>query len=156
MVKYFLDKQPLTPEIAEKEIQALIKFQIKNYGDYKDSSAKDLVRLAFDYHGIKNLKVVYDFSRDDLKKYLAQGKPIIIPAAGRMLGNPNFKAPGPLYHNLVLIGYNGNTIITNDPGTRKGKGYEYESDVLYQAIHDFPGKVENILQGRKAMIVIEN
>jgi hypothetical protein len=28
-------------------------------------------------------------------------------------------------------------------------------DVLYNAIHDFPGKPENIIQGRKAMIVLE-
>lgn len=155
MVKYFLDKKALSPEIAEKEIQALIKFQLKEYGDYKDSSAQELVGLADDYYGIKNLKVIYDFSKDDLKKYLSLGKPIIIPAAGRLLGNPNFKAPGPLYHNLVLIGYNKDVIITNDPGTRKGEGYTYNLNILYKAIHDFSGKVEEIEKGRKAMIVIE-
>lgn len=155
MLKYYLDKKPLTPEIAENEIQKMVKFEIKNYGDYKDSDAGEIVKLAEDFYKIYNLKVVYDFQKEDLKKELAKGNPVIIPAAGRDLGNPNFTAPGPLYHNLVLVGYDGDTIITNDPGTRKGLGYTYNINVLYNAIHDFPGKPEDITQGRKAMIVLE-
>lgn len=156
MLKYYLDKKPLTPEIAENEIQRMVDFEIRNYGDYKDSTASEIVKLAEDFYKITKLKVIYDFPKEDLKKYLAQGKPVIVPAAGRLLGNPNFTAPGPLYHSLVLIGYNGNTIITNDPGTRNGQDYRYDIDVLYNAIHDFPGKPEDIIQGRKAMIVLEN
>ncbi len=156
MLKYYLGKKSLTPEITEGEIQRMVDFEIKNYGDYRDSNAEEIVKLAEDFYGIRNLKVIYDFQKEDLKKYLVRGEPIIVPAAGRLLGNPNFTAPGPLYHNLVLIGYSGNTIITNDPGTRKGQGYTYNIDVLYNAIHDFPGKPENITQGRKAMIVLES
>ena len=113
------------------------------------------MKLAYDFYGLDILKVVYDFSKEDLEKYLSLGNPIIVPAAGRLLGNPNFKAPGPLYHNLVLVGYDGETIITNDPGTRKGEGYQYNLDVLYNAIHDFSGELNQIERGRKAMIVLE-
>lgn len=155
MIKYFLNKKELNPEIAEKEIQNLIQFQIEKYGDYKDSSVEKLVRLGREFYGIKNLKVVYDFPKDDLKKYLSFGRPIIIPAAGKSLKNPNFKLPGPIYHNLVLTGYDKNMIITNDPGTRKGQGYKYDVDTLYGAIHDFPGQKSDITKGRKAMIIIE-
>jgi hypothetical protein len=155
MIKYYLDKKPLNPNLAEQEIQGMIAFEIKTYGDYKDTTAQQNVQLAADFYGIHNLKVVYDINKDDLKKQLALGKPIIVPAAGQLLGNPNFTPPGPVYHNLVLVGYDGNTIITNDPGTRNGQNYRYDIDVLYNAIHDFPGQPENILQGRKAMIVIE-
>lgn len=156
MLKYYLDGKKLTPSIAEEAIQQMVDFEIRNYGDFKDTTASETVKLAEDFYKINNLKVVYDFPKEDLKKYLSQGNPVIVPAAGRLLGNPNFTAPGPLYHNLVLIGYDGNTIITNDPGTRKGQGYTYNIDVLYNAIHDFPGEPENITQGRKAMIVLEN
>lgn len=155
ILKYYLDKKPLTPDIAEKEIQRMVAFEIERYGDFKDSTADETVKLAEDFYKINNLKVVYDFPKEDLKKYLAKGNPVIVPAAGRLLGNPNFTAPGPLYHNLVLVGYDGNTIITNDPGTRKGLGYTYSIDVLYNAIHDFPGKPEDITQGRKVMIILE-
>lgn len=156
MVQYFLQKKPLTKEIAERELQKMIAFQIKNYGDYMDSTAEELVKLAADFYDLKKLKVVYDFSSEDLKKELAKGNPVIVPAAGRLLGNPNFTAPGPLYHALVLVGYDGDTIITNDPGTRKGEGYRYDIDVLFNAIHDFPGDKNKIETGRKAMIVIAN
>jgi len=159
MLKYFFSGEELTREVAEEEIQALISFQNENKGDYRDTTAQETADLFIDFYGEigegKKLKVVYDFKKDYLKKYLAQGYPIIIPAAGRELGNPNFTAPGPLYHNLVLIGYDGDTIITNDPGTKRGERYEYDVDVIYNAIHDFPGKPENINQGRKAMIVVD-
>ncbi len=155
MLKYYLDGKILTPPIAEEEIQRMVDFEIKNYGDYRDTTAGETAKLAEDFYKIYNLKAVYDFQKEDLKKYLAEGNPIIIPVAGRLLGNPYFTAPGPLYHNLVIIGYDGNTIITNDPGTRRGEGYRYDIDTLYNAIRDFPGKPENITQGRKAMIVLE-
>jgi len=155
MLKFYLNKQELTPKIAEAEIQKMITFEIEKQGDYMDSSAEQIVALARDFYGIGNLKIVYDFPKEDLQKYLAQGRPIIVPAAGRLLGNPNFKAPGPLYHNLVLIGFEGQTIITNDPGTRKGENYRYDIDILYKAIHDFPGNLKDIEKGRKAMIIIE-
>jgi hypothetical protein len=159
MLKYYITGEKLTKEIAEKEIQNLVAFQNKKFGDFKDTTAEASADLFLDFYGElpgrKKIKVVYDFEKEDLIKYLAKGSPIIIPAAGRELGNSNFTAPGPLYHNLVLVGYEGDTIITNDPGTRKGEGYKYNLDVLYGAIHDFPGKKENIKQGRKAMIVVE-
>lgn len=155
MVKYYLDGKSLSKEQADKEILALIDFEIKNYGGYIDSDVQQMMDMSKKFYGITNMKAVYDFKKEDLKKYLALGKPIIIPAAGRLLGNPNFKSPGPLYHALVLTGYNGDWIITNDPGTRKGQDYRYKIDVLYNAIHDFPGDKNKIEQGRKAMIVLE-
>ena len=155
MVEYFLQNKKLTPALAEKEIQAMIAYEIKTIKNYEDSTAVEIVALGENYYGIKNLHVIYDFTAEDLKKYLAQKKPIIVPAAGRLLGNPNFTAPGPLYHNLVLVGYDGDTIITNDPGTRKGQNYKYNIRTLYDAIHDFPGDKNRMEMGRKAMIVLE-
>ena len=60
-----------------------------------------------------------------------------------------------LYHNLFLVGYDGDKIIANDPGTKRGESYKYEIDILYNAIHDFTGYLEDMEKGRKAMIVLE-
>lgn len=154
MVKYALSGDQLTGQVAEAEIQKMKDFQLERYGFYEDSSMRQLKQLAEDFYGMDNLKIVYDFKKDEIKKQLSQGSILILPAAGRKLGNPNFTPPGPLYHNLVAIGYDGNKIITNDPGTRKGKKYIYDLDILYEAIHDFPGKKEDIEKGKKAMIVV--
>jgi hypothetical protein len=159
MLHAYLTNIELNPTEAEKQIQNMIDFEIKNYGDYKDTNVEENVKLYNEFFGSpsggKSLRVVYDFDKNNLKIELAKGNPIIIPAAGRELGNPNFTAPGPIYHNLVLVGYSGNQIITNDPGTRKGESYRYDIDVLYNAIHDFAGDLGKIDQGRKAMIVVE-
>ncbi len=157
MLKYYLDgKTKISKEQMENEIQKMIKFQIRNYGDYKDSNMEDVIQLAQEFYGLDNLKVVYNFTKNDLKKWLAQEKPIIVPTAGRLLKNPYFTPPGPLYHNLVLVGYNNDDIIiTNDPGTKRGENYKYNLDILYNAMHDFPGNKKDIEKGQKAMIVVE-
>ena len=155
MVEFYLKDKQLSKEKAEEEILKMKEFQEQNYGHYKDSSMADVVVIAEEFYGIDSMKVIYDFKKEDLKKQLSRKLPIIVPTAGRRLGNPNFTPPGPLYHNLVLIGYDDDTIITNDPGTRKGKGYTYSLDVLYDAIHDYEGSKEKIEQGRKAMIILE-
>ncbi len=155
MLRYYLvGKKDIDKKQMEREIQKMIKFEIREYGDYKDSSAEQIVELARDFYGLTDLQVVYDFKKEDLKKWLAQGNPIIAPTAGRLLGNPYFKSPGPLYHNVLLIGYDKDSIIVNDPGTRKGKNYKYKTDILYRAIHNFTGVKEEIEKGRKAIIVV--
>lgn len=156
MIRYFLSGKELTKDLAELEIQNMKDFQLKNYGTYKDSNMEQLARLAEDFYGIENIRVVYDFSKEEIKEQLSTGNVLILPTAGRKLGNPNFTPPGPLYHNLVAIGYEGNNIITNDPGTRNGEKYVYTLGVLYEAIHDFPGKKEEIETGKKAMIIVSH
>ncbi len=155
MVKFYLDKKQLNPKIAEEEIQKLIEFQLKEYGDYKDSNMERLLQIGKKYYEMENLRVVYNFSKEDLKRNLQEGKIMIAPTAGRRLGNPFFTPPGPLYHNLVLKGFKHNEIITNDPGTKRGNSFGYNIDVLYDAIFDFPGKKEDIEKGKKAILVVD-
>ncbi|NOS68166.1 MAG: hypothetical protein HOO67_07475, partial [Candidatus Peribacteraceae bacterium] len=85
--------------------------------------------------------------------------PVVIPAAGRDLGNPYFSGEGPWYHALTIIGFEegwtGDKFIVNDPGTKRGSQYKYDVDVLVSAIHDWTGVKEDIRNGRKAMVIIE-
>ena len=154
MVKYFLDGKKLSAQVAENEIQNLKEYQLKTTGHFDDSDMEELVEIAKGYYGLDNLKVVYGITKDDLKEELAKGNPVIVPTAGRELGNPNFTQPGPLYHNLVLVGYQNGIFITNDPGTKKGENYKYDESILFNAIHDFPGNIENIIEGPKVMVVV--
>ena len=45
---------------------------------------------------------------------------------------------------LVLIGYDENNFITNDPGTRRGEKYKYPQERVVNAIHDWTGTKETI------------
>jgi hypothetical protein len=157
MVDYYYKNKTLDKETAEKEILGMVDFQNERYGDYKDSNMEQLKQLAEDYFGIKKGRIIEDPKIEELKEILANNQPVIVPAAGRLLGNPFFTSPGPLYHNLVLIGYDDTkqVFIVNDPGTRRGENYEYDYEVLMKAIHDFPGSKEDIEQGARRILYFE-
>jgi len=70
--------------------------------------------------------------------------------------NPYFSGEGPWYHMLVLTGYGWWDFITNDPGTRRGAGYEYRFSTLLNAIHDWTGIKEEIRKGRSAVLVLDS
>jgi hypothetical protein len=89
----------------------------------------------------------------DIKKELAKGNPVIVPTAGRQLHNPNFRQPGPIYHMLVVKGYEGDNFITMDVGTRNGYNYVYGQKVLFHAIADWQNDAPN--QSAKTMVVIK-
>lgn len=150
MVHYFFQKEKaIDPVKVSKELEDLVDFQIKKYGFYQDSSAAQTAQLIKDYYGYQ-AEVYYDISLEDIKKALVKGNPVIVPAAGRLLGNPYFTPPGPVNHMLLIKGYNQDEFITNDPGTKRGADFTYSYSVLEKAIRDYG---ENVKE-RKAMIVI--
>ncbi|MBI4994423.1 C39 family peptidase [Candidatus Peregrinibacteria bacterium] len=151
MVHYYYEGKELTPKIMDEEILKLIEWENKTFGYYEDATAEEIARIMREYFGHKNVAVRYEFTIEDIKKEIAQGRPVILPAAGRLLNNPNFRQPGPIYHALVAKGYTNEKIITNDPGTRKGKNFLYDPKVLMNALHEW--NEENILQGKHAMVV---
>jgi hypothetical protein len=148
--KSFASKQD-----ADAAIRAIVDFEEKTYGFYKDTTAEETARFIRDLWGYKNVSVVTGASVtiEHIKQEVALGYPVIVLAAGRELGNTNFRRPGPIYHALVIKGYTKKgMIITNDPGTRKGADYLYDPDVLLAAIHDWNGG--DVANGERNMIVI--
>lgn len=152
MSHYYLTGKTLNPEIMNEEILKLVEWEEKTFGFYEDTTAEEMARILREYFEHKNVEVRYSFTMEDIKREVALGHPVILPAAGRLLNNPNFKQPGPLYHALVVKGYTKTKIITNDPGTRKGHDFLYDPEALMNAIHDW--NPENILDGKKAMIIV--
>lgn len=151
MIHYYFQNKSIDPIEAAQEIRDIIDFETKTYGFHEDTSAEHTAQLIRDYYGYK-AKVDYDISLKDIKKELVQGNPVIVPTAGRLLSNPHFTPPGPIYHMLLIKGYNSTEFIVNDPGTWRGANFTYSYQVLEKAIHDWnEGNVEH---GRKAMIVI--
>jgi len=151
-VYYYFENKPVDPKIAAEEIRKIVDFETKNYNFGKSISAEQTAKIIEDYFGYR-AEVKYDISLEDIKKELIKGNPVILPVAGRMLGNPYFTPPGPVYHMLVIRGYNESGFIVSDPGTRRGANFIYSYRVLEKAIHDWNnGDVKN---GRPAMISIQ-
>lgn len=140
-------------ETADKKMFEIKSFEEKRFGYYKDTTAEEMAIILKEFYGIEKVKVIYDPTVDVIKRVLSEKKVIIAPAAGRQLGNPYYRRPGPLYHALVIKGYTkeGN-FITNDPGTRRGANFIYSPDTLMNAIHDWNGgDVDN---GRKVVVIV--
>lgn len=152
VLRYFQGKPLGTPEEANKDIEALVERNTA-LGFPVDSTAAEIITLIHDQDPSLSAELLKDPTPDDIKNMLSAGKLIIVPAAGQQLGNPYFTAPGPRYHMLVLRGYTTDGyVITNDPGTKRGKQYAYAWNVLLDAIHDWNGgDVEN---GAKVVVVV--
>ncbi len=141
---------------GKKEILDMVSFQKKTLGGHYDLTAEQSLQLMRDYYGYSSGEVITLSSYQDIISELDKGNILILPAAGRLLKNPYFTPPGPLYHYLVVTGYDPvkKQFITNDPGTRRGYNFRYPYQRLFLAVHDWAGSKKNILTGEKRAIVI--
>lgn len=125
---YYNNIESIPPAIVEKQISLLTKWQQDNFGYHLSISTEETQKMIEANFSLK--AEIADISVDRIKQALIDNKLVLFPANGQMLNNPNFKSPGPIYHMLVITGFDGNTFITNDPGTRKGLNYEYDYSTL--------------------------
>lgn len=154
MAQAFHTKEALTVDAVEEKILSLVEWQKQRFGDYKHTTAEQTAIMLKEYFNHAHVRVVQKPTADDIRRELAAGHPVIVPAAGRLLGNKYYRAPGPVYHMLVVRGYDwrGN-FITNDPGTRRGNGFKYKEKVLMNAMHDWHDT--DITKGQKVMLVVD-
>lgn len=137
MAMLWVTNTTVSKEDALKRILAISDFEQKKYGEYRDVSVHDVVARIFkDYFKYDKVAVKENATIADIVSALKKGSIVIVPANGQLLHNPYFTAPGPERHMLLIRGYNADTkqFITNDPGTKRGEGYRYDEDVLYNAI----------------------
>jgi hypothetical protein len=148
----------LDTAIAKENILAMADYQVKLYGSAVDTNAEDtLLRLIKGYWSYDRAEIISKVDKDVLLQQLSAGKLILAPTNGRQLHNPNFKAPGPETHMIAIKGYDEKTdeFIVNDPGTRKGESYRYASQVLIDAIVNYPtGNHLPQDKSQKAIIII--
>ena len=134
------NEKTISPTEAQKRILAIIGFENKTLGYSADTNAFDMEKIFQQYFKHKNVVAKENVTLADLKTELANGKLVLVSVFGQALKNPNFTAPGPIAHMLVLIGYDPATqeFITNDPGTKHGAGYRYDENLLFGAIWEYP------------------
>lgn len=142
----------IAPATAKKSIDNLVAFELKQYGDYKDTDAQATAAFIRDYFHYQTVLIQPLTSVDDIKAVLARGYPVLVPADGKLIPNPNYKNGGPAYHVLVVKGYTKDRFITNDSGTRLGADYTYTYDALMNAAHDWNGG--DVIHGKRVMIVV--
>jgi hypothetical protein len=138
---------------AEAEISKLVKWEEDNYGYHLDTTAAETAKMIEQVYGLKT-KMLDNFTADDLKNQAAQNHLVLISTDGRLLGNPNYKRPGPPHHMLVVKGYDAQGIITNDSGTKNGRNYAYEFSTIYGAAGDWDHGKKAVDTNRKVAIIV--
>jgi methionine-rich copper-binding protein CopC len=139
MIDAYYKGYGLSVSFARDELQRMVNYE-QERGMGGSIPAKQVAQVfAETTDGIRTLDVSVSPTITEIKTLLAEGTPVLALAAGKQLQNPYFSGEGPEYHALVIIGYEGNEFITNDPGTRHGEGYRYDMNVLMEALADFDG-----------------
>jgi hypothetical protein len=140
----------------DAELKELRVWEEEHLGKWEDTNADETAQMLherFDYPA----RVERNMTMDDMKAELDAGRPFIVPARGQELDSPYYTPPGPLYHMIVVIGYDDQSgeWIVNDPGTNTlGAGQRYAYDDLYDAIGDWSHD-DQAPTGGKVMIFVE-
>lgn len=138
---------------AQKSIDNLKIWENANLGYNIDTGSMATTRMAEGAFGMK-VNQIRDFTEQDLKRALADGKPVLLPIDARQLNNPKYNNSGPQYHMIVIRGYQNGKFIINDPGTNSGNGNEYTFDVLRNAAADWNQAEQKLEPTSKILLVM--
>ncbi|MBI4143174.1 C39 family peptidase [Candidatus Uhrbacteria bacterium] len=156
---YWKQGKPTPPaDQLDRDLKDIQSWEVANLRTWDDTTADETARILREKFGYTNTKVVRGITIAEMLDQLAHGTPIIVPAAGRELSSPYYKPPGPLYHMLVVIGFDDERkeFITNDVGTNtKGAGFRFTYDDLYGAMGDWDVTLGAPDTSKKVMIVVE-
>lgn len=135
------------------ELLRLVDWEMGYFGAYEHTDVYQTAEMLQVNYGLESV-LHQDPTFEEIQEILASGNLIIAPFAGKLLGNPNFRNGGPVYHMLVIKGYNADTmqIVTHDVGTRNGSNYVYSWSVIENALHSWHDA--DILLGEKTIIEV--
>lgn len=147
---FYKDKR-ISPEQAREQILKILAVKEMSFGESKDESMERIAEIVNLAELPWSATVSVNPLLNDIKKEIAEGRPVIAPIDARLLQNSPYK--GELdYHVLIISGYDDarQEFIVQDPGTKGGKNDRYGYDNFYKAINDFlPNATPS---GRKAVL----
>ncbi len=145
------DKLPR--EAAQNAINTLKTWEAANLGYNANTGAEATTRMAEGAFGLK-IKKITDYTEKDLKNAIDDHHPVLLPINARLLGNPKYQDTGPLYHMVVVRGYDAKGFYVNDPGTEGGDGNQYTYDILKKAAADWNQVTKQMEPQSKIALVV--
>lgn len=156
---YYNNQKPNIAQMKAKIIDMITYEDKQGWG--RSINLAKMKQITDSYLGYTS-EIVSNPSIEDIKKYVFQNIPVVVPADGKILYQENkfFNDGGPLYHALVILGYDDTKkkFIVHDVGTQHGANFKYSYNLLMTSIHDLPpsGLEKDILQGEKKILIIHN
>lgn len=154
---YYKNQQPSLDQI-KTDILKMIDFETYQ-GLSKDVNTTQMATISSKYLNYKT-KIISNPTIEEIKEYIFQNIPVIVPANGKTLYKENryFRSGGPYYHNVVILGYDDNIqkFTVHDVGTQFGAYFKYSYDLLLDSNHDFPQSniKEDINTGPRNMLLL--
>ena len=153
MADRYFEQTPIgTKDEADSALTALANWETAHLGFFESTTAaqtKQMIEANFPL----NVTLTTTVDATTIKRALTDNQLVLVPSAGRKLGNPYFTAPGPVYHMLVIKGFTKDgKFITNDPGTRHGADYVYDEQTLLNAVGDWNNG--NPATGQKVILIV--
>ena len=153
MLDAYYKNYNLSPFFARDEILKMVEWENKQ-GWGESIEIEKMGNLMVNYLSPKyKVKIIENPTIEQIKKYIANGQPVLVVADGKVLPNPHFRNGGPIYHALIIRGYTSDSFITNDPGTKFGENFMYKYNDLMNAIHDWNNG--DVKTGKKTVLIIE-
>lgn len=160
MLDAYYKNYGLSPIMARDEILKMVKWE-ENLGWGGSIDMEKVKQMASEYFSLdhlittspNHLRIIENPTIEQIKTSIVKGNPVLVVADGKVLPNPHFRNGGPVYHALIIKGFDEDEFITNDPGTQFGENFKYKYDDLMNAVHDWnDGEVKN---GRRVVLVLE-
>ena len=154
---YYANQTPNTPQIVA-DLKTLFQTET-DFGFTSDVNTTQMATVSAKLFNNKS-EIITKPTIETIKSYIFRNIPVIVPSNGKTLfqENSHFKAGGPWYHNLVILGYDDDKkqFIVHDVGTQFGAYFHYSYGLILKANHDFPksGKKEDIDQGDQNMLIL--
>lgn len=149
---------PLSDIPAKGASQAMLEmmnYEKKTFGYHKNIGSKEITQTLNNLYGL-NTATTTEATIEQIKEEILKYRPVILPVSGKLLKNPHFQRGGPLFHTVLVTGYDesDSTFIVHEPGTRFGKYYKYGQELLFNAIYDWNQEKQKLLE-KKVMVVVE-
>lgn len=147
---YYKDKT-INPQQAREQILKILSVKEQSFGSSKDESMERIAEIVNLAKLPWKATVSVNPFLNDIKKEIAEGRPVIVPIDPRLLKNSPY-GQSLEYHVVVISGYDdaSNEFIVQDPGTKNGKNDRYNYDDFYKAINDYLPQASP--SGRKAVL----
>ncbi len=149
----YLEGEKLSVGEYDRELLKMKDLEEKIVGTWVSTTVVQTKQLSDAYFDGKiQSKIIDNPTISQIEAEVSSGNPVIVPLAGREIGNPNYTPPGPVYHMLVVKGYDEKFFVTNDVGTRKGDSYVFKKEVIMDKMHDW--NATDIHLGAKRVLVL--
>lgn len=160
MMDAYYKNYNLSPLFVRDEILKMVDWEKEKSWGYSIEIEK-VKEMASEYFSLdhltttspNHLRIIENPTIEQIKSSIINGNPVLVVADGKVLPNPHFRNGGPVYHALIIRGFDEDEFITNDPGTQFGENFKYKYEDLLNAIHEWNGG--DVKNGRKVILVIE-